>query len=144
MVVSTSISPRFIIDSGDSRHMVLTRETFSSLDDSKGPKIVLGDDSVTDSLGKGSIDLDHGSFNDVLYVPGISTDLLSAYHMTHTRSPKKFIFSPNEGSKKMISKFSHRVIFENYWWTFQHVKRIKDLPCQNHMFGSSKINGEAS
>ena len=51
--------------------MVLTRETFSSLDDSKGPKIVLGGNSITDSMGKGRIDLDHGSFNDVLYVPGL-------------------------------------------------------------------------
>ena len=32
--------------------MVLTREPFSSLDDSKGPKIVLGDESVTESKGK--------------------------------------------------------------------------------------------
>ena len=58
LVASTSISPSFIIDSGASRHMVSTREYLSSLDDSKGPKIVLGDDFVTDSMGKGRIDLD--------------------------------------------------------------------------------------
>ena len=34
--------------------------------------------------------------NDVLYVPGLVANLLSVYQMTHTRSPKKFIFSPNE------------------------------------------------
>ena len=45
--------------------MVSTKETFSSIDMLKGPPIVLGDDSVTDSLGKGRIDLDHGSFNNV-------------------------------------------------------------------------------
>ena len=38
LVVGTSISPCFIIDSRASRHMVSTRETFSSLDISKGPK----------------------------------------------------------------------------------------------------------
>ena len=59
--------------------MVSTRDTFSSLDNSKGPKIVLGDDSVTDSLGKGRIDLDHGSFNDVLYVLGFIAKLFSVY-----------------------------------------------------------------
>ena len=32
LVVGTSSSPRFIIDSGASRHMVLTKEAFSSLD----------------------------------------------------------------------------------------------------------------
>ena len=61
MVSSNSRSSTLVIDSRASRHMVLTRDTFSSLDDSEGPKLVLGDDSVTDSLGKGRIDLDHGS-----------------------------------------------------------------------------------
>ena len=79
LVVSTSRSPSFINDSGASRHMVLTRETFSSLDDSKGPKILLGDEFVTKSKGKGRIDLDHGSFNDVLYVPRLATNLLLVY-----------------------------------------------------------------
>ena len=37
LVASTSSSPSFIIDSGDSKHMVSTRETFSSLDILKGP-----------------------------------------------------------------------------------------------------------
>ena len=59
--------------------MVLTREIFSSLDCSKGTKIVLGDDSFTDSMGKGRIDLDHGSFNDALYVPGLAANLFSMY-----------------------------------------------------------------
>ena len=85
MFFGTSRSPSFIIDFGASRHMVSTRDTFSSPDDSKGPKIVLGDDFVIDSLGKGRIDLDHGIFNNVLYVPGLASNLLSVYQMTHTR-----------------------------------------------------------
>ena len=63
---------------------------------SKGPPIVLGDNSLTDSMGKGRIDIDHGNFNNVLYVPGLAYNLLSVYQMTHTGSPKKVIFSPNE------------------------------------------------
>ena len=63
---------------------------------SKGAKIVLGDDYVTNSLGKGRIDLDNGSFNNVLYVPGLASNILSVYQMTHTGSPKKVIFSPND------------------------------------------------
>ena len=57
-------------------NMVSTSDTFSSLDDLKGPKIVLGDDSINHSMGKGRIDLDHGSFNDVLYVPCLIANLL--------------------------------------------------------------------
>ena len=95
LVASTSSSPSFIIDSGASRHMVSTKEAFSSLDMSKGPPIVLGDDSLTEILGKGRIDLDHGQFSDVLYVPGLASNNLSVYQMTHIGSPKKFIFSPD-------------------------------------------------
>ena len=95
-VAITTNSPSSIIDSRASRQMVSTRDTFSSLDISKGPKNVLQDDSVTDSFGKGRIHLDHGSFNKVLYVPSLDANLLSVYQMTHTGYPKKFIFSPNE------------------------------------------------
>ena len=73
--------------------MVLTKEAFTSLEMSKGPPIVLGDDSLTKILGKGRIDLDHGKFNNVLYVLGLASNLLSVYQMTHTGSPKKVIFS---------------------------------------------------
>ena len=96
MHCSTSSSPSFIIDSGASRHMVSTKEAFSCLDMSKGPPIVLGDDSLTDSLGKGRIDIDHGKFSNVLYVLGIASNLLSVYRMTHTGSPKKAIFSSDD------------------------------------------------
>ena len=90
--------------------MVLTKEAFTSLDMLKGPPIVLGDDSLTKSLGKGRIDLDHGLFSNVLYVPGIASNLLSMYQMTDTGSPKKVIFSPDEveiieiSSGKVIAK----------------------------------------
>ena len=47
-------------------------------------------------MGKGRIDLDHGSFKDVLYVPSLASNILSMYQMTHTGSPNKFIFSPGE------------------------------------------------
>ena len=55
--------------------MVSKKDT-SSLDMSKVPPIVLGDDSLTDSLGKGRIDIDPGSFNDVSCVLGLDSNLL--------------------------------------------------------------------
>ena len=103
MVVGISISPSFIIEYGASIHTVSTKETLSSLDMSKGPPIVLGDDSLTDSLGKGTIDLDHGKFNNVLYVPGLSSNLSSVYQMTHNGYPKKVILSPNDAEITEIS-----------------------------------------
>ena len=84
--------------------MVLTRETFSSLDDSNGPSIVLGDDSETKCKGEGRIYIDHVSFNNVFYVPSLATNLLSIYQMTHTGSPKKVAFTPN----KVVFTFFYR------------------------------------
>ena len=85
----------FIIDFRDSRHMISIKESFSSLDYSKGENILLGDNSETKSKGKGRINFDHGSFNNYLYAPGITFNLLSLYQMSHTGSPKKVVFSPN-------------------------------------------------
>ena len=55
LVFGTSSSPNFIIDYGSSRHMVSTKEAFTSLDMLKGPPIVLGDDSLNESLGNGGL-----------------------------------------------------------------------------------------
>ena len=76
--------------------MVSIKEALYSLDMLKGPPIGLGDDSLTNSVGKGRIDLDHGSFKYVLYVRGLASNILSVYQMNHTGSPKKLIFSPND------------------------------------------------
>ena len=57
---------------------------------------MLGSNSQTESKGKGSIDFDHGSFNNVLYVPGVVSNLLSVYQMTHTNCPKKVFFTLND------------------------------------------------
>ena len=84
--------------------MVLRKEVLSSLNMSKGPPIVLGDNSLTDSMGKGRIDLYHCNFNNVLYVIGVASNLLSVYQMTHIGSPKKVIFSPNEVEITEISQ----------------------------------------
>ena len=79
LVARTVRSPSVIIDYGASSHMYLSREALSSLDDLNGPNILVGDNSKTEIKGKGSIYFDHGSFNNVLYVPGLATNLLSVY-----------------------------------------------------------------
>ena len=96
---------------------------------SKGPPIVLGDDSLTDSLRKGRIDLDHGKFNNVLYVLGLASNI-SVYQMNHTGFPKKVIVSPDDVEMTKISngkviakgvvahtskvyKFSHFIPYSN-------------------------------
>ena len=124
--------------------MVSTREAFSSLDDSNGPKIVLGDDSETKIKGNGRIDLDHGSFNNVFYVPGLAASLLLVYQMTHNGSPKKVVFSPNDveiteiSNGRVIEKgfvdpnskvynFSHFMPFSNPSTLLTHPNEARNL-----------------
>ena len=124
--------------------MVSKREIFSSLDMFKGPPIVLGDNSLTDSMGNGRIDLDHGNLNNVLYVLGLSSNLLSVYQMTHTGSPNKFIFSPNEVEITEISngkviekgvvdhtskvyKFSHFLPYSNPSACLIHANEVRNI-----------------
>ena len=85
----------FLIDSGDSNHMVASRESFSSLQYFDGPNIQLGNNSKFQTKGKGSIKLEHGRFKDVLYVPSLASNMLPVYQMTHTGSPKRVIFGPD-------------------------------------------------
>ena len=58
-----------------------------------GPTVRMGDDSEIQTKGVGRIDLEHGFFNDVLYVPDLEANLLSVYQMTHTRESNRVTFT---------------------------------------------------
>ena len=60
-----------------------------------GTAVRMGDDFELQTKGIGRIDLDHGFFNDVLYVPDLAANLLLVYQMTHTGEPKRVIFIPD-------------------------------------------------
>ena len=59
----------FLIDSGASNHMVASIESFSSFQSFDGPSIQMGNNSKVQTKGKGSIQLEHGRFKDVLLFP---------------------------------------------------------------------------
>ena len=70
----------------------------------------MGDDSTIISEGQGTVDLEHGYFSNVLYVPSLASNLLSVYQMTHMGVPKRVSFILDDvditelGSKKLVSK----------------------------------------
>ena len=72
--------------------MAASIESFSSFQSFDGPSIQMGNNSKVQTKGKGSIQLEHGRFKDVLFVPSLDSNLLSVYQMTHTGSPKRVIF----------------------------------------------------
>jgi hypothetical protein len=86
------------MDSGASHHIATTHDILSSLTACNGPPILMGCDSPIEVTGKGRVELDHGSFENVLHVPQISVNLLLVYQITHSGSGKKLEFTPNSVS----------------------------------------------
>ena len=85
-------SKAYLIHSGSSNHMVSSKESFTTLDLLGGPNIHMRDDSLIPSIGRGSIKIQHGEFKNVIYVPCLAANMLFAYQMTHTGSPKRVTF----------------------------------------------------
>ena len=93
---STSKPKAILIDFGALNHMMEIRDSFSSLDTNKIIPIQMGYDSTIISKEQGTIHIEHGYFCNVLYVPSLSSNLLSVYKMTHTGVPKRVSFIPDD------------------------------------------------
>ena len=76
----------------------------------------MGDDSEIQTKGIGTIDLEHGYFNDVLYVPELVANFMAVYQMTHTGEGNRVTFTPNMVDIAKIS--SDQVIAIGY--TYHH------------------------
>ena len=109
-MASTSKSKSLLIDSEASNHMMDERDSFSSLETGKSIPIHMRDDFTIISEGQGTVDLKHGYFFNVLYVPSLASNLLSVYQMTHMGVPKRVSFSPDDveitklSSGKLVAK----------------------------------------
>ena len=55
----------------------------------------MGDDTKMEVEGKGNVDGENGEFNDVLYVPNLSSNILSIYQITHLGDGHKVDFLPD-------------------------------------------------
>ena len=93
LMESTSKSKSLLIDSGASNHMMESIDSFSSLETGKIIPIHMGDDFTIISKGQGTVNLEHGSFFNVL--PSLASNLPRVYQMNHTEVPKRVTFIPN-------------------------------------------------
>ena len=70
----------------------------------------MGDDSIIITEGQGTVNLEHGFFSNVLYVPSLPSKLLSVYQMKHMGVPKRDSFHLDDeeiielASKKLVAK----------------------------------------
>ena len=73
--------------------MTSSQDLFSSFEASPTLHILIGNNTIITVCGKGSIDIDDGTFHDVLCVPCFSSNLLSIYHTTHSGTRKTVEFA---------------------------------------------------
>ena len=85
-------SKEWIIDLGVSYHMASSKEDFTFLNKSKVPHISVGNKSKMVVGGKGNVEMELGEFKNVLYVPNLSSNLLSIYQITHLRDGHRVEF----------------------------------------------------
>jgi hypothetical protein len=93
---STSSSDEWLIDSRASYHMAKDKEIFFALNECNTKKIFVSDDRSLSVVGSGIVQVDNGHFNDVLFVPSLSCNLLSVYLITHSGEGKTVEFSPHQ------------------------------------------------
>ena len=75
--------------------MGCSKGDFSSLKQSKVPHVFVGDDKKMEVEGKGNVELGNGEFQDVLYVPNLSSNLLLMYQITHIGDGHRVEFLPD-------------------------------------------------
>ena len=95
LMANTSSSSEWILDSGASYHMGSSKGDFSSFKQSQVPHIFVGDDTKMEVEGKGHVEIENGEFKDFLYVPKLSSNILSIYQITHLGDGHKLEFLPN-------------------------------------------------
>ena len=69
--------------------MVVSKDSFTTLNLTGGHTIHMDDHSQITAAGRGSIKIQHGEFKIFLYEPSLAANLLFAYPVTPTGSPKK-------------------------------------------------------
>ena len=68
---------------------------FSSFKQSQVPHFFMGDDTKMEFEEKGHVEMENGEFKDVLYVPNLSSNLLSIYQITYLGDGHKVEFLPD-------------------------------------------------
>ena len=71
--------PEWIFDSGATHNMVVHKKLFFSINSCKTEHIFVGNSSPLAIKGQGSVEMKDGMVHNVLYVPKLSTNLLSIY-----------------------------------------------------------------
>ena len=127
--------------------MVSTRDLFSSMHLNSGPTVRMGDDSEIQTKGIGRIDLEHGYFSDVLYVPYLAANLMLVHQMTHTGEAKRVTFTPDlvdiaEISSNQVVAIGYVYYQERMYKLLNFIPSSSDQTLLSHANENSKLRHE--
>jgi hypothetical protein len=143
LIAINSSPDAWIVDSGASHHMDASEVVYFSLYACKGPPIMMGENSSIEVTDKGRIELTNGSFKNVLHVPKLYINLLSAYQMMNSDTENKFIFTPNSmdiydmetNSRVSTDEVNH----QSRLYTFSEFIELDSTLLLTHVDESSRI-----
>ena len=95
LMENSNSSTEWILDLGSFYHMGSSKGDFSSLKQSNVLHIFVGDHTKMEVEGKGNVEMENGEFKYVLYVPNLSSNLLSIYQIANYGDGNKVLFLPN-------------------------------------------------
>jgi hypothetical protein len=103
----------------------------------------MGDKSPVELTNKGRVDLTNGSFENVLYVPKLSVNLLSMYQMRKYGTRKRLMFTPDAmdiyymqtNSKVSTSEVNH----QSRLYTFSEFIELDFALLLTHVDENSRI-----
>ena len=87
--------PEWIFDYGATHHMAVHKNMFSSINSCKTEHIFVGNSSPLAVKGKVSVEMKDNMVHNVLYVPKLSTNLLSIYQITNYGAGKIAPLTPD-------------------------------------------------
>ena len=72
----------------------------------------MGDESQIPATRRGSIKIQHGEFENVLYVPSLASNMSFVYHMTYTSSPNRVTFEYD--SIEITEKYTGNIVAKGF------------------------------
>ena len=73
--------------------MAASKQSFSSIEESIRPPILLGDATPAKVCGEGIVDIEGEYFKNLLHIPSLFENLISIYQITHFGSRRKVEFT---------------------------------------------------
>ena len=96
--------------------MEMKEEVFSSLSPCSRPPILMGEDTLVAVAGEGRVELHNANFENVLYVPKLSMNLLSIYQIAQKGKKVEFtsdsvlVIDMHDSSIIVIGEVDHKVV----------------------------------